>query len=255
MPIKNFVPLLYFAALFTVNSVAAENDQRSLSAWEGHYIGFTTGVSSANADPTVNAKAKGYFITTDPGQTDPQASRDLEATNVTGSLFWGLNRQIGNKVYGLEVDLSLTDYNEQYTSGNISYLTAPASTFSVVTNVKSDWAVGLRARLGYIREKSLFYVSAGPSIRQFKYDFTFTDTFHPQLINVNESKWNLGWTVGLGYEMKLPSTWSLKTELLHSSYKDIVDAQSTTIGYPNDGFTHKLDFTEQSLRIGLYRKF
>lgn len=258
MIFKNTIPIIFFITLSVSNLAIAENNQISSSAWEGQYIGFSVGPSKGKADPTVQAKVNGYFDTTDPDQTDPKASQNIEATNLSASLFWGINRRTGNILYGLEADVSLTDYNEKYKSGDIYYLTAPGASFNVVTNIESSWAVSPRARLGYIHEKSLFYISAGPSIRHFKYDFTFTDTIPiaPQLIKVNESKWKLGWTAGLGYELKSQSIWSLKVEYLYSFYKDIIDTQSTTIGgFPNDGFTHKLDFTQSSLRIGVYRKF
>lgn len=258
MIFKNTIPIIFFITFFVSNPAIAENNQISSSAWEGQYIGFTVGPAKGKADPTVHAKVNGYFDTTDPDQTDPEASQNIEATNLSASLFWGINRRTGNILYGLEADVSLTDYNEKYKSGDIYYLTAPGSSFNVVTNIESSWAVSLRARLGYIHEKSLFYISAGPSIKRFKYDFTFTDTIPaaPQLINVNDSKWELGWTAGLGYEFKMQRIWFLKVEYLYSSYKDTINTQSTTIGgFPKDGFTHKLDFTESIFRIGVYRKF
>lgn len=222
------------------------------------YIGITAGASRGKADPTVNAKETGYFLMTDPIQTDPVASHDMDATNLTGRLFLGLNRQIDNMVYGLEADVSLADYNEKYSSGNITYLTLPTNSFSVTTKVKSNGAFSIRPRFGYVFEKSLCYISAGLAIRKFEYDFTFSDSpTWNEYTNVSESKWKIGWTAGLGYERKIRDNWSLRAEYFYSSYENIIDTQSTLRGdFPTtDGFTHKLDFTEHSFRIGLSMQF
>lgn len=246
---------IFLAALLSFNQANAESENTSNSIWDGQYIGFTAGASKGEADPSVNVKLNGYFVGTDPDQINPEASSKMDSTDLSGSFLWGLNHQSGNTVYGLEVDVSYSGYDEEHKSGDITYLTAPPSGFALTTNVKSDWAVSLRPRIGFIHNKSLFYISAGPSVRKFEYDYNFTDTFQPQLVNVNESDWKVGWVASLGYETQIKDAFILRAEYQYSSYKDIVDTQSTTVGYPDDGFTHKLDFSEQSLRIGILKKF
>lgn len=242
-------------ALFAANQAIAESVSTSSSTWDGLYIGIDAGASKGNAEPTVNAKEAGYFITTDPGQTDPEASHDMDATNFISSLFLGLNHQIGNIVIGLEADVSLDNYNEKYSSGDITYLTQPTATFSVSTKVESNWAFSVRPRFGYAFKKSLLYISGGPSIRKFDYDFTFSDTFGPEYAHINSSKWKIGWIAGVGYERKMRGNWSLRAEYFYSSYNKIIDTQSSLKTNSSDGFTHKLDFAEHSFRIGLSMQF
>ena len=255
MRFKHTVLMVFFLALSFINQAIAE-DASASSLWQGQYFGVTGGFSTGTADPTVNVKEAGYFtVSLDAAQVDPEASRDMESTDLSTSLFWGLNRHSGNLLYGVEADLSFTDYNKNYESRDIVYDSAPTTTFSVMTNVKSNLAVSLRPRLGYTLNKSLFYASYGPVYRKFDYNFRFTDTFQPQEINVNESEWKLGWAFTLGYEYKMFDTWSLKTEYFSASYEDVVDTQSTTLDFPDDGFTHKMDFEEQGIRVGLYKRF
>lgn len=255
MWLKSIVPAVSLAALFATNSANAEGEEISRSTWGGQYIGFAVGVAHGKADPTVRAKANGYFITTDPGQVDPQGSRNIDETNLVGSLLWGLNRQTGLTVYGVEADVSLTNFDAQYSSGNIAYISLPTSTFSITTKVRSNWMASIRPRLGYAREDALMYVTAGPSLARFKYDFSFTDTNIPESASVHSSKVKLGWTAGLGYERKLQGDWSWKAEYLYSRFDNIIDESSALRTVPADGFTHKLDHEIHSLRIGLTKKF
>lgn len=241
--------------LFAANQVFAENESTSSSTWDGLYMGITVGASKGKANPTVHAKETTYFTLTDDDQIDPEASHNMDATNVAGSLFFGLNHQINNIVIGLEADVSLTDYNEKYSSGDITYITAPADTFSLSTKVKSNWAFSLRPRLGYAFKKSLLYISGGASMRKFEYDFTFSDTFLlGEYVHMNKNKWKIGWIAGVGYEYKIYDNWSLRAEYFYSSYEDIIDTESDLRNY-SDGFTHKLDFTEHNFRIGLSIQF
>lgn len=248
--------MAFLFAFFAVNQASAENKTTSQLKWDGQYLGFSVGASKGKADPTVNVKKTTFFTTTDPEQVDPQASHDMDATNFSGNLFWGLNRQTDNIVYGFEVDVSLASYDEEYNSGRITFLSLTSDSFTLKTRVRSDWALSIRPRLGYAIKNSLFYVSAGPAMRQFKYDFTYSDSpTYNQSANVSESKWKLGLVAGFGYELKMQGAWSFRAEYLYSSYKNIINTQSSLPDYPADGFNHKLDFMDQSLRLGLIKKF
>ena len=119
------------------------------------------------------------FITTDPGQTDPEGSRDLEEGNIFGSLFWGMNSQLDNIVFGIEADLTVDSFDKKHDSGNITYITMPAATFAIQSRVSSEWMASIRPRLGYAFDKSLVCVSSGPALSLFDYRFKFTDTNAP----------------------------------------------------------------------------
>lgn len=256
MTIKNMIAATVFAALFATSQAYAGDE--SSTTWNGQYAGFAAGASYGTADPNVHTRGSNYFIGTDASQLDPPASHTLKKTNASGSLYWGINRQAGNTVYGLEADLSLDSFDKQYGSGNMAALTLPGTTFAVTNRVKSDWSISLRPRLGYASDRSLFYISAGPSLRRFTYDFTYSDTtvFNTR-ISLSNRKWKLGWTAGAGYEFKLQDGWSLRGEYLYSFYRNIINTQSTLVTtFPTtDGFSHKLNFQEQKFRIGISKSF
>lgn len=240
--------LIVLGLLTTPLTMAADSTG---SIWEGSYLGLSLGAERSDADPSAKVKSQGYFTGDDFALVNPRASDELEDTHALGRIFWGINHQSGQLLYGLETDLSFSDFNEKNELGPVQYNTAPADSFTVSTQVKSDWALNLRARLGYIYNRSLFYFAAGPSIRKFDYDFTFTDTFQPQLIKEDQSKWKLGWTAGAGFEHQLVNDWRLRLEYRYSNYNNVFDSSSTTVGYPNDGFNHDLDLTSSAISIGI----
>jgi|GEM_PF-6130395 len=59
----------------------------------------------------------------------------------------------------------------------------------------------------------------------------------------------------MGYDYRMPGDWSFRTEYLYSSYKNIVNTQSTFSFGPTEGFAHNLDFQAHSLRVGLFKSF
>lgn len=240
--------LLLTGLLTAPATIAGENAD---SVWQGGYLGFSLGAEHSDADPTAKVKSQGYFTGDDFALVNPRASADIEDSHALGRIFLGLNYQSGQLLYGLEADLSFSDFNEKNDFGPVQYNTAPADSFTVATQVKSDWALNLRARLGYIHRQSLFYVAAGPSLRKFEYDFTFTDTFQPQLIREDQSKWRVGWTAGAGIEHQFLNDWRLRLEYRYSSYNNVFDSSSTTLGYSNDGFNHDLDLTSSAITIGI----
>ncbi|MTI63386.1 outer membrane beta-barrel protein [Methylophaga sp.] len=242
---------LVFVLSFSSHPAFAENQQ--VSYWQGGYAGFSLGAERSEADPTAEVKSQGYFTGDDFALVNPRASDDIEDNHAQGQLFWGYNHQSGNLVYGLEADLSFSDFKEKNAAGPVEYNTAPGDTFNVTTRVESDWAVNLKARLGYAHKKSLFYIAAGPSLRKFEYDFLFTDTFQPQRVNEDQDKWKLGWTASAGIEHRLMADWTVRLEYRYSAYNNVFDSDSTTLDYPNDGFEHELDLRSNSITLGISR--
>ncbi|NDV19126.1 outer membrane beta-barrel protein [Pseudodesulfovibrio sp. JC047] len=248
------VSTILFLVIFNAGFAAAQSND--IASWDGQYVGFGIGGAWGKADPEVQTQKGTYFITTDPDQLDPEGSRNMYGSDLSGNVFFGFNGQKDRFVYGVEGNLSLSKYDETHHSGNVTYLTLPTDSFSITTKVKSDWAVSIRPRVGYALEKSLIYITAGPILRRFEYDFTFTDTEGGgKSLHFNKEAWKLGLIGGLGYEHKLLNDWSVRTEYLFSTYTNIIDGDSRLASYPEDGFKHDLDFTEHSLCIGISKRF
>jgi len=241
------------AAIVIAPSTSSAEEQTSSVNWDGQYVGVSAGLSRATAKPSVNAKGTTYFNAIDQNQLDPLASHNHKSTNFTGTLFGGFNRQVGNVVLGLEGDFSLVDFDEQHTVNNVAYTSLPGRRFSMTTDVEAKWMASLRPRLGYAQDKSLFFVSAGPALSRFKYNFTFADEA-PRSTSVSKNKLKVGVAAGLGYEYRFHDTWSLKAEYLFSDF-NIGKASSALTTSTADGFNHKVDFTTNHFRIGVVKAF
>jgi len=247
--------LLFFVAVFTAAPVWAEDSiDDAQVVWDKPYAGFAVGYSYGKANPTVHTRGAAYFNATDIAQLDPLGSRDLETGNISGTLFGGINHQIGNIVLGLEADFTLSHFDEKYDTGDTPYDSLPGRNFRLQSRVRSDWMASIRPRLGYAFDKSQVYISAGPALSQFKYAFKFNDGF-PDSTEINKSVVKLGWTAGVGYEHDLSNGWGLKVDYLHYSFKDIVDSDSSLNAHPKDGFKHDLDYQADTFRFGVFKTF
>ncbi|MEH0021825.1 MAG: outer membrane beta-barrel protein [Desulfobacter sp.] len=254
MYLKTVGIISFFVAVFTANAVGGESKMDFSSIWQGQYVGIAAGASYSKADPDVMLQQTTYFNSQDSDQLNPLASENLDQTDFSGGLLWGFAFQKDHFVFGIEADVSMADFEEEYSTGDISYTSLPTRDFSITTRVKSDWAASLRLRLGYAWKDSLFFASAGPSWTRFDYRFIFTDGL-PESADVDKDEVTQGWTAGVGYEKKLGKAWSMRTEWLYAYYGDIIDTDSFLSTNSADGFTHDLDYETHSFRLCIIRSF
>lgn len=224
--------------------------------WNGQYIGAALGASKNLADVGITTQGTGNYFnaTSDHAQIKSAGSRDFDPTDINGSLFWGINRQAGKIVYGVETDLNLTNFDAEHHSGQVEYLSAPGKYFSLNTSVVSYWNASLRPRLGYAQDGALFFASAGPAITQVQYNATFSDTAVNEYSHISSNKLKLGWSAGFGYERKIQDGWSLKTEFLYTNFNNLIRA---TTGLKNfaDGLNHDVDYSIGNVRIAIVKSF
>jgi outer membrane immunogenic protein len=112
-------------------------------SWAGPYVGFQAGYGWSN-DLKVAAVPNAPFANDFSGTTAFIAANHpsgLTLDGFTGGVQAGYNWQSGNLVYGVEADISYTDFRKsfEFGAGNIIPL-------SVAGQVKSDWLATLRAR-------------------------------------------------------------------------------------------------------------
>ena len=245
------------ALLLAANVASAEDSSSQPADWNGFYAGLAVGLSEATADTQANTiGGLNYFTGTDPAQIDPEGRRDLDTITFTGGVLAGLNWQFGNIVAGIEADVTHSEFDEQYSSGNITYLTQPADTFNARTKVTSRWIVSVRPRVGYAHNNSLFFASAGPAATRLDYDYFFSDTFNPLDTRFAESKLKLGWAAGVGYEHNLADGWSVKAEYLHTRFTNALkERNDINTRFGADGFNHKVDYALNSVRIAMVKSF
>ena len=254
MSFKLISSIIFLGTLCTAIPAMADN-ARTSTDWSGQYIGIAVGSSYQKTDPNVDALLTDYFSPPDDVQLDPINSKDLSENELAGSLFWGINRQLENLVYGFELDVNIADFDEQHSVDDISYISAPGQSFSVSTDVSSDWSVSLRPRIGYVWKKTLFFVTGGLAVTRFRYDFNYADKpVNDGTASLDESKTALGITAGFGVEHKLEDGWAIRTEYAYANYNDIVDKKSAIVGW-GEGFKHEIDHETHNLRIGISKYF
>jgi outer membrane immunogenic protein len=235
-------------------SSTAQAQETSPVSWDGLYAGAAVGVSFSKTSPNTSATGTGYFTGNDISLINPRASENIEALDLNGNVFAGINKSTGNMVYGMKFDLSFMNYNSSSASSRF-YDTAPAFTFAVSTKVKSNWAVSLQPQLGYAQGDTLYFASAGPSLSQFEYKFTFTDDFAPQNATVSKSVIKLGFTAGFGLQKKLNNDLSLRVGYSFTRYTDVINATSALRTVPGQGFSHNFKHELHNATVGLVKHF
>ena len=104
--------------------------------------------------------------------------------------------------------------------------------------VEQEWDASLRARLGYAFEKSVIYSFAGLAV-------TSVDA---ATLTGSDSETLSGYTLGAGWETQLTGNFTARLEYGFSDYQD----ESFSLGNPT---TNQIDFTDQSVNIGVGLKY
>lgn len=218
----------YCSTVFAVFAVAAGLTSQALAAdpasfepvivegahdWSGLYVGGHIGYGQSRLDGAHDGT--GDFL-------DGGGSFELEGDGITGGVQLGYNWQSGNFVYGIEGDISATDWSDSLLNGDGEYV-----------SIDTDYVATLRARAGYAMDKTLVFATLGAAITDTEY--YVADNFgdaDPDDGSVDFD--NLGVVFGGGVEYALNEKWSLKAEGLYfwfnddQSTADLTDDSNTT---------------------------
>jgi outer membrane immunogenic protein len=184
--------------------------------WTGCYVGATIGYKWGTSKHDATGVYNGAFFPAFAGET-----ANFNLNGVIGGGEAGCNYQVGNWVYGIEVDGSWSTAEGQQADK------IPNPPFLFVSKTSERWLATARGRLGYAADKWLWYVTAGAA-------WTGVDINDSNVGNggvptiwgiqrINKS----GWVAGFGSEYALVGGWSVKSEWL----------------YANFGKMHALDFS------------
>jgi outer membrane immunogenic protein len=154
----------------------------ALFDWTGFYIGANVGYGWADADLTV-----GGVTATD------------KLKGIVGGGQLGYNRQMGNWIFGIEIDGQGTDEH--------STTTIPGAS---LTN-SLPWFMTFRGRVGYaIAPTWMIYATGGAAVVDFKSQLVVGG-----LGTATTETTRAGWTAGAGIEAAINRDWSWKVEYLH----------------------------------------
>jgi len=250
--------------IFTLmNFALCAQAQTALSRdWTGIYLGASLGGAEGRANTAMSTSegfAGSYFTTPDPEQIAGEASGSLSQASLSAGVFAGVGKQFDKVYVGVEVSANSLGFDESRASG-ATYLSNSDGVFSQQLSVKADWQATLRARLGWVNEQWLLYVTGGVAAAQVRLDARFSDDFLGEGAagGGSSKETRLGWVAGLGGEYLLNENWTIRGEYLYADYGTVDTSFAVSNpAFPAFGNTMKgsVDFRTQTLSAGLSYRF
>ena len=186
------------------------------ASWSGLYFGGVAGIGNHTTELG------------DPDENWAYGSPTTKGTAVNLGGTVGYNWQYRSFVYGLEGDLSWTNYKKD-TFGYDS---------TSVIHSQWDWFSTARARAGIVFDNTLFYLTGGAAF--VKTNHTAQYNYSPYMCGESGGYWSCssstrtGLAVGGGVEAMLWSHWSAKAEYLYISLPSVTTNDMDYIANWND---------------------
>jgi outer membrane immunogenic protein len=224
-------------------------------SWTGWYLGAHAGyrwgrsdfVSAPYAGPSPSANDPGEFA------TYAGRSQKFKPDGVFGGAHFGYNLQFSpNWLVGLEGDWSWGRSKARIAATDTGIDTAgDGFTFANNSELTLTWQSTLRARAGYVVDRTLWYLTGGVAFARVNWSeaFAATDpTFGGNSTNLaaasSASKVRTGWVVGVGVEQMLTQNFTWRVEYLYEDFGDFTVPQGL-------GSTGTLDLHVHKVRLGL----
>jgi len=190
--------------------LAADHD------WSGSYAGISIGYAADGRD-RVSVNPPGTIVGT------------LITQGPLVAVSLGQNWQNGRTLWGIEAELMGGGIGSDVSDGTIRAAT------------NQDYSAGLRLRLGFLQEESLFYIAGGVELARFGYSVTGGGAAIDTKFSTQ------GYTIGAGWEQELTDDWSVRAEYRYSTFdsKVLTDGTVTTKATP----------VYHSVRLGLTTRF
>jgi outer membrane immunogenic protein len=239
--------------------------------WTGFYGGLNLGGAwqSSNSTTSTLNNPLGYFNTFAATAVNALGPQTVGTSGVTGGLQVGYNWQRDRILFGLEADIdALSLRGGASNTGVYPFTTA---TFTINTNVKSDWLATVRGRLGFVAGDWLLFGTGGAAFSDLKASWAFSDTCGtnptcngppaPNAAEAASATTRVGWTVGGGLESKLSERWSWKLEYLYVNFGSMSATgyitPATIFGFPTNlnPFSHNITVQTNIVRAGLNYQF
>lgn len=257
----NLKKLAATVALFACANGAAFA-QSSGTDWTGFYLGLNAGHADGSSDVTTSTvfSPTGYFGTTSVPAIAAAGAGDVSPSGFTGGLTGGYNWQSGSVVFGLEADVDSLSADDSR-SATATYPCCAPTAFTVTEKTKVGNLFTARGRLGFARNNSLFYLTAGWAHARIKVDDQFTDTYATAHESFSDSESKSDFIYGVGYEHACKNNWSFKLEYLHADFGTVtgtsnnLTAFTPSQAFPTSTFTHTADLELNLFRLGVNYRF
>ena len=169
-------------------------------SWTGCYIGGNGGVASVSISQR---------NTVPEFETDATKGRDLGGT--AGAQI-GCNYQYSSSfVIGVEGDINFVDVGRRKRFD----LDSSNEDISGSHTTRLHWLATLRGRLGFVADRTLFFVTGGLAIGEVKTKVNAVEEETSEIYQASNSSTRTGWTAGFGVEHAFTNKISLKAEYLH----------------------------------------
>lgn len=117
-----------------------------------------------------------------------------EPSGMNGGIQGGYNWQSGQFVFGLEADIQASGASDRFAAWKFT----------------NPWFGTLRGRAGFAMNNILIYGTGGLAFGNVR----------AEVLNLSESQWAAGWTLGVGAEMGITQNWTAKVEYLYVNLND-----------------------------------
>jgi len=211
-------------------------------AWAGFYVGGHVGYGEADADVEIDLD---YFDSIEPGLEDDSYSfsSDLSSDGLIGGVQGGYNWQFNSLVFGIEGDISFTDWSQKsvvFDSEDVVDIGFSGLVDEEAfgnASVEIDFLASVRGRLGMAFDNFLIYGTGG--VAWADADARARVEIDDELVTTEwtgkESFDDIGFVVGGGMAwMVIPQTFSVGIEGLYYFFDESKTLIDDTIPY-DDG--------------------
>jgi outer membrane immunogenic protein len=219
-------------------------------SWTGWYVGGHAGYrwgSSDFASPSFTGNSPSSI---DPGDFATYGARNhtFKPDGVFGGAHFGYNLQFSpNWLVGLEGDWSWGRSKASVASTRTGLDSeGDGFTFRQNSDLTLTWQSTIRARAGYVVDRSLFYVTGGVAFANVKWSDAFLATGASRVISAASSASTVrtGLVVGVGVEQMLTQNFTWRVEYLYEDFGDFTVPQGL-------GSSGTLDLHVHKVRLGL----
>lgn len=237
---------------FSVLAGPAKADERSVpgTSWTGCFIGATIGKTWGTSKQRYGGERAGVPDAFLPVGFDVTGDYDVEGRVAGGEI--GCNYQFNGIVAGFVLDGADMEAHGLAgpTPGAIGAGANPLRRF----HTDQQWLATARARLGIVRDRSLWYVTAGAAWSGFEVNNEAV-LVSPTANRAPTSVDRIGWIVGVGAEYALDNRWRLKSELLYADFGTFHYSDSPAANGCVQCYSMNVEMSEWTLRVGLSYQF
>lgn len=225
--------------------------------WSGFYVGVTAGGGMASL-PVTDVDDFDFFTN----------SSALKSGGAVAGLHVGYNWQFAPSfLVGLEGDFNWSSFKTSDTScfGSCANTSNLFDDDKHIATSKLDEFSTLRARFGLTSDRTLVYVTAGPTWGHINSSLTAVNCLNPNFCSIplgapfgiaSDSSFHVGVALGAGVEYALTQNWIIRGEYLHLDFasKDTLFKDPTT-GIPfTSGQRASSTATADIARVGVSYK-